>query len=395
MSDHTIDHTSRKHALLSASGSSRWLTCTPSARLEDKIADKQSSVYAEEGTLAHELSEAKLRLLLGIIDKAQYKALRAELTASELYSESMDEYVEDYVDYCISLYNDVLKVDPNAVASVEEKFDLSEIVPDSFGSCDFDILSFTKLYITDLKFGKGVKVNAENNPQLMLYALGSYLQNSLFAEIDTVIMTVVQPRLNHTSTFEMSAKDLLAWAQSFVKPRAALAFEGKGEFVAGDHCRFCKVKAKCKAFADMNLQIAKYEFAEPGMLSDDELLHIYSTIDMFTVWVNSVKEHIQTEAIKNGKKWPGYKLVEGRSNRKVNDEDALVSDLLVYGLDEDDLYKKKLVGITELTKLLGTKDFKKWVEPFLTKPTGAPTLVPESDKRPELNSTEAAINDFK
>lgn len=395
MSEHKISHSERSHALLSASGSSRWLTCTPSARLEDKVKDRKSSVYAEEGTLAHEMADAKLRHLLGETSAKEYKVIRAKLVESELYTETLEEGVEEYVDYCLTLYNEVLKEDPEASATVEEKFDLSEVVPGSFGSCDFNITSYTTLYVTDLKFGKGLKVEAENNSQLKLYGLGAYLKNSLISDIQTIVITIVQPRLGHISTAVLSASELMEWAEGFVKPKAALAWEGKGELVAGDHCRFCKVNSKCRAFADMNLELAKYEFQDPYLLNDEELLNIYSMLDMLTVWANSVKSHVQTEAIKNGKKWPGYKLVEGKSNRYVKNEDDLVTDLVLEGVREEDIYNKKLKGITDLTKLLGTKTFKALVEPHLEKPEGAPTLVPETDKRPELNSHAKAVEDFK
>lgn len=384
-----MEHAKRKHALLSASSASRWLACPPSARLEDKVEDV-TSTFAEEGTLAHELSETEIRFALGIINKRQYNAAKRKIENNPLYSDEMPEEVAKYVDYCLDAVAAAKLAHgaENVLVSVEEKIDLREYIEDGFGTGDFNIVADDVLDVTDLKYGKGVKVSAKDNAQLMLYGLGLLFKYSLSFDIKTVRLSIVQPRLDNVSTFEISAEDLVKWGESVIRPAAALAYAGLGDTTPGIHCQFCKVKSTCRALANQNLELAKHEFKDPPLLSEEELLDVYGKIDLLTTWASSVAAYILSEA-KLGKNWPGYKLVEGRSNRAIKDEETLRAKLEDL-FDKSKFINEKLKGIGDLTKALGKENFAKYVEPFLVKPPGAPTLVVIDDPRPAMGSNEDA-----
>lgn len=381
------------HAILSPSGASRWLACTPSARLEQQFPDR-SGAAASEGTLAHALSELLIRFKSKMILKTQYTKTLKEIKANSQYEDAMFDYADTYACYVMETFSAAQAHTKDAVLLVEQKLDLSEYVPEGFGTGDVMIIANQVLDFIDLKYGKGVEVSAINNKQMMLYALGALRNFDCLFDIETVRMTIYQPRLDNISTFEMSVADLKHWAETELKPRAAMAFAGEGEFAPGEVCRFCKAAATCKANAAFNLELAKYEFKESPLLEDQEVSDILSRADLFTKWINAVEEHAQNEAILNGKKWPGYKLVEGRSNRVYADEAKVAETLLAKGLTEDAIYTKKLLGITAMEKELGKSDFATYLSSLVVKPAGKPTLVPASDKRPELNSAANAANDF-
>lgn len=380
----------RKHAILSASGASRWLNCTPSAVLESKFETKSSS-YADEGTLAHELSENKLMLALRLKTKQWYQSKLLEIQKSEYYNESMEDFTDEYVAHCIETVNHYA----TPVVFIEERVDLTKWVPEGFGTNDFQVVSRSTLEIIDLKYGKGVPVYAENNKQMMLYALGSIEKYGFIYDLETVKMTIFQPRIENVSSWEISVSELLDWAENELKPKAALAFQGKGEFKPGDHCLFCKAKATCRANVEHQMVLAKHDFAKPELLTEEELADILKRHKMFVDWIGSVHEYALEKAIKEGKTWPGFKLVEGRSNRKITDEVEVVKVLKKHGQKEEDFYQKKLIGITALQNLLGILVFNDLLSKYLIKPAGKPTLVTEKDKRPALNSTESATEDFK
>lgn len=382
------------HAILSPSGASRWLACTPSARLEQQFPDR-SGAAASEGTLAHTLGELLIRFKSKMILKTQYTKALKEIKANPQYEEAMFDYADNYACYVIEKFSAAQAHTKDAVLLVEQKLDLTEYVPEGFGTGDIMIIANKVLDFVDLKYGKGVEVSAENNKQMMLYALGALRGFECLFDIETVRMTIYQPRLDNISTFEMSVSDLKDWAENELKPRAELAFAGEGEFAPGEVCRFCKAAATCKANADFNMELAKYEFKESLLLEDGEISDILSRAGLFTKWLNAVEEHAQHEAIVNGKKWPGYKLVEGRSNRTYLDESKVAELLISKGLEEDKIYQpKKILGITAMEKELGKSDFATYLSPLIVKPAGKPTLVPESDKRPELSSAANAANDF-
>jgi hypothetical protein len=382
------------HAILSPSGAHRWLNCTPSARLEQKFADTASEV-AREGTLAHALGELILKFKLKKISKTVFNREFKVIEQDALYDHSMQEHAEAYSVFVLEQLSEAQAHTKDAAVFLEHKLNLTEYVPEGFGTGDAIIIADRVMDIIDLKYGKGVLVSAENNKQMMLYSLGALRDFDFVYDIKTVRMTIFQPRIDNFSTWELSVEDLRKWAEDDLKPRAALAFNGEGEFSPGTHCQFCKAKATCKANAEMNLQLASYDFKTPELLTDEEVKDILDRSDLFTNWLKAVNDHALNEAVNNNKKWPGYKLVEGRSNRKYSDESVVASKLLSQGFAEDMIYKKReLFGITDMTKNIGKKQFDLFVTDLLVKPPGKPALVPLEDKRPEYNSTESAVNDF-
>ncbi len=382
------------HAILSPSGASRWLACTPSARFEENFSESKSS-FAAEGTLAHSLGELLIREKLGQLKKAAFKKALAEIQSNELYDDSMLDYCEDYAVFVMERFAEAQSHTSDAAIFLEKKLDMSDYVPEGFGTGDAVIVADGTMETIDLKYGKGVAVAVTENKQQMLYALGALKDFAFIYNISHVRMTIYQPRISNIESWEMSVDDLMNWAENELKPKAQMAFNGEGEFAPGSHCQFCRGKAKCKALADKNLELAAYEFRDSNILSDEEVSDILTRMDLFINWINAVEEHALNEAINNGKKWPGYKVVEGRSNRKYSDSDQVATTLLKAGFAEEIIYTKKLLSITNMEKEIGKKPFGELIGPFLIKPPGKPTLVPESDKRPAYHSAEAAKVDFE
>lgn len=388
-----VDHTSRSHALLSASGASRWLNCTPSAKLEERFQQSKQSVYAEEGTLAHEFGQIGIQHALKIISDKVYNAEIKKLRKHALYTIEMEPEVQKYIDYVLETFNVVKQECSDATILIEERLDYSHLVEGGFGTGDIVIIADGTLYIIDLKYGKGVQVYADDNSQLKIYGCGALYKFEMLYDILDVQLVIVQPRLEHISTFNVSAEELNTWGEEFVKPKALLAFKGEGEKIAGDWCKWCKVKATCKALAAKNIELARHDFADPHELSDDELIEVYAQLDMLVDWANAVKQYILDTAIK-GKQWKGYKIVEGRANRKWLDEAKITGILYDNKFAVEDFITSKLKGIGDIEKLVGKAEFPKLLGEYVIKPPGAPTLVPEADKRPALGSVEAARNDF-
>nr|DAV45974.1 MAG TPA: Protein of unknown function (DUF2800) [Caudoviricetes sp.] len=366
------------HAVLSASGSKRWLSCPPSARLERKFPDKAGEA-AQEGTLAHALAEARIRCWIGELS-LQELAVRSEtIFRDPLYSPEMDGYVQAYVDLCIEKINAA-----QGVALVEERLDFSRWVRNGFGTGDMVIIGDGVLEIVDLKYGKGVPVSAEGNTQMQLYALGAIEQYGYIYDFDHVRMSIFQPRNGGLSTQLMSVDELLAWGES-IKPIAELAYAGKGDFKAGDHCRFCRAAAQCKALSEYNMEIAKLEFRDADLLTDDEVSFVLERVDSLVRYAEKIKTHALEEALK-GHRWPGFKVVEGRSNRKITNEAKAVKLLRKAGYTDDVIYKPlEMQTITALEKLVTKKKFGELLGSVVEKPPGKPTLVPEDDKRPEYD----------
>lgn len=376
-----------EHALLSASSAERWINCTPSARLNEALPDT-SSVYAAEGTLAHTIGELMLQLKIFHQGSPNVDILRqmAELSNHELYYEGMKDEVEDYVNYVIEQYHAAIAKTKDAVIFLEEKLDYSKYVPEGFGTGDCIIIADGEMEIIDLKFGKGVEVSPVNNPQLMLYALGAYERYGFIYGIDKITMTIAQVRLNNISSSTVSVDMLEEWAESKVKPAAEIAFKGKGDTVPGPWCGFCKVRNTCKARANMYLNYHPPE--DPNLMNSEDLAKILAIVDDMAKWAKEVKDYALEEALK-GNKIPGFKLVEGRSNRTITDEEALAQLLISKGYTEDKIYKPKaLEGITNLEKVIGKKKFTELAGKLVIKPVGKPTLVTIDDKRPELNSAD-------
>ncbi len=371
-----------EHALLSASSSHRWLNCPPSARLEEGFADSAND-YAAEGTAAHALAEHKLR---------EFLKLSSKRPVSRYDSQELEDYTDAYVAYACELISEAYLRSNDPITLVEQRLDFSHYVPEGFGTGDLVIVADGILDVVDLKYGKGIMVSAEHNPQMMLYALGALALFDNLYDIQKVRMTICQPRLDNISIFELPLDKLLIWAETELKPKALLAMKGEGEFVCGEHCRFCRARATCRTRAERNLELAKLDFKPPALLTDDEIAEVLSRAEDLARWSADVWEYAQSEAISGRKKWPGYKVVEGRSNRKYSDEAVVAETLLAAGqYSENTIYNRKLIGITDMEKLLGKKQFNELLDSFIVKPPGKQTLVVASDKRQEWNS---AVADF-
>ena len=382
------------HALLSASGASRWIACTPSARLEEQVKER-ASPYAAEGTLAHALADLQLAHHLGRIKEQTYHSKRADIEMNPLYTPDMHDFVTQYTDFVLERYHAVLAKSPDAVIRLEQRVDYSRWVPGGFGTADVTIIADGVIEVIDLKYGQGIVVHAEGNPQIRLYALASLDLYETLYDFHSVRTTIVQPRKDHVSTEEISTEALINWADTVVKVAAELAYRGEGEQVAGEHCTFCKVKATCRARAEANLKLAHYEFRDPPLLSPEEVADILSRVDELVNWAGHVKDHALDKALKEGVRWPGYKLVEGRSVRKYRDDQQVAAALLAAGYDEARIYERKVRGITAMEKAMGKKQFQDTLGELVIKPPGKPTLVPEADKRPEMNTLEEAMKDFE
>lgn len=368
-----------KHAVLSASSSERWLNCPPSARLCEAYEDRGSD-YAAEGTDAHSLCEFRLKQVLGIPADDPIENL-------SWYNEEMEDCAAGYAAYVSELLETAKQACADPVVMIEQRVDFSRWVKEGFGTADCIIIADGVLNICDYKNGQGCLVLAERNPQMMLYALGALEIFDGIYDIDTVRMTIYQPRKSNISVYEMDKADLYEWANSELTQKAQLAYEGQGSFSCGEWCRFCKAKAECRERAEANLALARYEFQTPALLADEEIADILGKVDALTAWASDVKEYALRQAI-SGTAFPGWKLVEGRSNRRYTSEAAVAAAVEGAGFNP---YEKKLLGITAMQKLLGKSRFEELLAPYIEKPQGRPTLVRSSDKRPEWNT---AKNDF-
>lgn len=399
-----VNHSERKHALLSASGASRWLNCTPSARLEESFESIQTS-YAAEGTLAHEFADIGIRFAASMMPKREYNKAIDNLRKHYLYAADMEEEVQKHIDYVLEQFTEAKRLTKDAVLVVEEKTDLTDYIEEGFGTCDSIIIADGVMEVIDLKYGKGVRVSSKDNSQLKLYGLGALRKYELMFDIKVIRLTIVQPRLDSISSWEISVDDLREWGDEVVKPKAEEAYSGEGTFTPGEWCRFCKAKAKCKAIAEENLKIAKLDFADLAVpnvserlsaiteLTEPELLDIFEKSSQIEDWLASVKAHIMQLALE-GKEWEGYKLVEGKSNRKWSNEEEVAEILENADYTEAEIFNKKLKGITIIEKAIGKVNFTSLLSNHVIKPQGAPTLVPLSDKRPALGNDQAA-EDFK
>lgn len=385
-----MNHSERGHALLSASKSNIFLNCTPSIRLGEQFEDK-TSVFAREGTYMHELSEVYLLYFLKRMTKAQMNKKLKQMKQNEFYNKEIEQAVQSYVDIVIEKINEIRASSKDPLVLIEEKVDFSPWVPGGFGTSDVILISDDVLEVVDLKGGKGIRVSAENNPQMRLYALGAVNGfGMLYDKIQTVSMTIVQPRLDNISSDEITVNDLLDWAATEVKPKAELAFAGKGTYNLGDHCRFCKAKATCRARAEENMKLARIDFQKPALLTDEEVAEVLTSVDQIISWVKDVQEFAFSKAVNENKQWQGMKLVEGRGSRKYSDENAVAEALVAAGYDRDVIYKKTLNTITTLEKELGKKGFEELLGSLVIKAPGKIKLVPEEDKRPELKASPEA-----
>ena len=367
------------HAVLSASSSERWLHCPPSARLCESYEDKGSD-YAAEGTDAHELCEYKLRKALG---------MEAQDPTENLtwFNEEMSDCANGYAAYVLEQVEAAKQTCADPVVLIEQRVDFSRWVESGYGTADCIIIADGTLQIIDYKHGLGVLVSAEENPQMQCYALGALELFDGIYDINSVRMTIYQPRRDNVSTYEISKDELYRWADEVLKPTADLAFAGDGNFLCGEWCGFCKAKHECRARADANMELARYDFKLPPLLTDEEVEEILARVDDLVTWAADIKEYALQQAI-SGKKWNGWKLVEGRSNRRYTNETVVAGVVTDAGFDP---YEHKVLGVTAMQKLLGKSRFDELLAAYIEKPQGKPTLVPESDKRSAMNT---AKNDF-
>ena len=370
----------QKHALLSASSAHRWLHCPPSAKLTAGVTEAPSEA-ALQGTAAHALAEHKLRRAL----KQQSKR-----PVSKYEDDEMNTHTDDYVAYVLEQYEQAKQTTPGAVIYIEQHLDFSNVVPGGFGTGDCLIVADGTLHVIDLKYGLGVLVEAEWNPQMMLYAIGALALFDALYDIEQVALTVFQPRRENVSTWTISVTELNKWAEQTLKPAAELAAKGEGEFYAGAWCQFCRIASTCRARAEANLELAKFEFAPPAELSADEVADVLAQIPGLTRWASDVQDYALSQAL-SGERYEGFKLVAGRSIRKYTDETAVAEAAKAAGYR--DIYKRSLLTITAMEKLMGKKQFSEILGDLVVKPECKPTLVPVTDKRPELQVSTAA-DDF-
>jgi len=405
-----------QHAILAPSAAKRWLACTPSARLEAQI-PKPDTAYTIEGTIAHAIAENILRELTDndvhscpdyqdvwtAYQKGQFAQeylndLKGwEQKAKEQELDFADIFETVYEGYCRLVLEDYLEAwnqDKDAVLKIEQRLKLDEFIPEGFGSSDSVLIYNDCLNVKDLKFGKGVKVDSEQNPQMMCYALGALCSLGELYDIKRVKMDILQPRLKHYSSWEISAKELLTWAVKVLKPAAEKAFRGEGEYVAGEHCHFCAAAGRCKALKATAEVIVKAG-EQPELMTDEELAVALVNLETVKGWIKAVEDTALSHMLAGGKV-PGFKIVEGKSLRKIGDQAAAIKALADAGFIESDFMKPaELRTITDLEKLLRKQGFQQLLGPYVIKPQGKATIAPESDPRPAMGDAASDFDNVK
>lgn len=385
------------HALLSASGAARWLSCTPSARLEEKF-QNESSEYAREGTVAHSLAELTTHWVLGENSTEQFKILKGQLLdtkdGAKFYSEDMQEHATDYACFINDKLQEAKQRSSDAFAELEVRVDFSKWVPEGFGTADCIIVADDWLEVIDLKYGKGHRVEAVGNPQMRLYALGALEYYAQLYDIENIRMTIFQPRLSGTqSSDEITIDALLKWAEKTVKPKAKQAFNGKGKFAPSEEtCKFCRAKEQCKARYEKNLKLFD-EAEDPLLITPEDAGAVLEKAADIKAWLADLEDLVQSTLL-SGKPVSGWKIVEGRSNRKFADEEKVAAAMKAAGHDESELYEMKLITLTAMEKAFGKKAVAKVLGNLIIKPAGKPTLALESDKRPAYQPEDAVLAAF-
>jgi len=370
------------HARFSPSAADRYIHCPPSLILgEEAGAEDTSSDYSREGTEAHSLGEFFLKEALGIPCEDPRPGLH-------YYTDEMQECAEGYRDAVLEIFHTLQRDCPDAIISIEQRVSIEEYADGAFGTSDAVLIGNGEMFIVDYKHGRGVEVSAEDNAQLKCYALGAYLAFSPLYDIQKITLVIYQPRINNFSQWSLTTEALLNWAENDLRPAAEMALHGEGDFACGPWCRFCRAKAVCRKRAEENMMLARYDFARPDSLEDDEINIILGKVDALTAWANDVREYALQRALA-GYAWDDWKVVEGRSVRKYADEDKVAAAVKAAGYDP---YERKLLNLTEMQKMLGKKQFEELLGPLVIKPEGKPTLVSRSDKREEINT---AMTDFK
>lgn len=360
------------HSILPPSSSERWLNCPPSATLEGEF-PPTTSTAAEEGTAAHAFCEHKLK-------RALHK--RSKRPVSEFDSDEMQECTDAYVEYVLEQLAICKQTCKDPVVLVEQKVDFSAYVENGFGTADCIIVAEDTMHIIDFKYGVGVYVEAVDNTQMLCYSVGALSAFDDLYDIKKITMHIFQPRRENVQSWSVFADEVRSWAELVLRPKALMALHGEGAYKAGRWCQFCRAAVKCRARAEEKLALAAKEFPKPPLLTDEEIEEVLAVIPDLTKWASDVQGYATDQAVEHGKTWEGFKLVEGRSNRKYGDEKEVASELEKNGYK--DIYRKNLLTLTEMQKLLGKKEFEKILGKFIVKPKGKPTLVPESDKRPAI-----------
>ena len=366
------------HARFSPSAANRRLHCPPSLMLEEQFQDEESA-YAAEGTAGHAMAEHLIK---------KYLKQRTRRPVSDYYSDELLEAVDEYVSFVQGEIEEARRVCKDPVFTVEQRVDASEYVEGCFGTADMVIVTDSYIHIIDLKLGRGVQVDAERNPQLMIYGLGVLSKAELLYDPKVVRLTIFQTRLNHCSTWEITPEELKKWGEEVLRPTGAMALMGAGEFAAGSWCRFCKARNQCRARAEEFLKLAQMEFRQPALLDDEEVAEVLRRSDELAKWAADVYAFAQDEAIIHGKQWPGFKIVEGRSVRKYSSEEEVIAAAQASGYT--DIFKKTLIGIGDMERLMGKEEFQRVLGSLVYKPQGKLTLVPDSDKRNAINNTTAS-----
>ena len=364
------------HSILGASGAERWIHCPPSARLTEGMKDEETT-FAAEGTAAHALCEWKVRKAL--------KMRAGRRPTSDYWTDEMEELTDNYRDYIMDLVGQAKQICKDPIILIEQRLDYSCWVPDGFGTGDFLLVADSELNIVDFKYGRGVLVYADHNPQMMLYALGALSLFDMLYDIDTVKMTIYQPRLSNISVWSLSTNELHEWAENELKPKAELASKGEGEYTPGSWCRFCKARNQCRARAESFLELARMEFQPPALLSDEEIAEVMQKADELSRWASDIMAYATAAAINDGRHFDGFKIVEGRSVRKFTDTAAVEQASKDAGYT--DIYNRTLITLTAFEKLMGKDTFQEILGKYVERSKGKLTLVPVSDKRPEVTIT--------
>lgn len=368
----------KQHAVLSASSSHRWLTCPPLARLEECFENKINEV-SKEGTLAHKVAEEKLKKELGL----KYELIKIE-------DKEMEDYTDDYVSFVIEELEILKEHTKNPIIHIEQRLDFSHYVPEGFGTGDCILVADKTIHVIDFKYGKGVEVSAKDNPQMKLYALGALRLYETIYDIEEITMTIFQPRKFNISTDTISVKKLMNWAETELKEKAELAFEGKGIVEYGPWCQFSNCSVVLRARYDHHKKLERFQLQSPHLLTDVEIEEVLEHVDDLSKWAEEIKEYAQKIAIETGKKWNGFKLVESRTNRKFKNEDEVIKILEENGYQ--DIYKKNLISMTELQKKLGKTQFEELLSQMVYKPKGKAVLVSNLDRRKEIINAQNEFN---
>ena len=376
--------------MLGASGAKRWIACPPSARLEENFPDS-TSTFAQEGTLAHDLAELKLRKhFIEPMGQRKYNSKLKTIKDDVLYQDEMQEHTDAYMDYIKQI---AYSYNTTPYIAAEKRIDYSKYVEEGFGTADCIIIAENDMYVIDFKYGKGVAVEAENNAQMQLYALGAYLEYSFLYAVENIHLSIVQPRLNSISVYVTTPEELIEWAEEIIKPAAILAFEGKGDFKAGEHCRFCRARANCRARSDMNIALAGFIDKKPPLITNAEVGEYLEKAQDIIKWAKDLEEYALKQCL-SGIEVPGWKSVEGRGSREFTDLDTAFKKLQDNGIAEAILYERKPLTLAQTEKVVGKKEFNDLVGDLIIKNPGKPTLVKENDKRPPFTNVVAAADVF-